>query len=355
MENLNVYHGPIGKEEGERRLAQDGRDGCYLVRNSDSVPGVFCLCTSPGVQKRYFRQIRNLIAAFQKPDQGIAMPLLYPVTAQRRAQTHTEAQTPSNSLSPTHSSPNAYFHLQQPPRAAQGQKNRKKKETQAGSSSRRNPEPVLRSAAAASPPRSTPCSLRPLNPPFSSPSPTPPPPLSSSPPPSPCPLLLLVSAVAHAQAQRPLLESDISKSSSPAAHSGAHLRHAHVHTALQDTAPDAQPQGEVFFDWPGLEEVVGVAAVHSEAQPTQVDGPIQNGCHATAVLAGYADDFALTRPWETAKRMLGPRREGLEPKGGGRVGLWQVDPTGSETRGNLSREMKLLNCLRSSHWIPKTT
>ncbi|XP_049898323.1 SH2 domain-containing protein 1A [Epinephelus moara] len=150
MENLPVYHGPIGKEEGERRLAQDGRDGCYLVRNSDSVPGVYCLCvlyngyvytyrlhkddagswaaeTTPGVQKRYFRQIRNLIAAFQKPGQGIAMPLLYPVTAQRRAQTHTEAQTPSNSLSPTHSSPTAYLQ-QRPPHAAQGQKNRNKKE-----------------------------------------------------------------------------------------------------------------------------------------------------------------------------------------------------------------------------------
>ncbi|XP_008285661.1 SH2 domain containing 1A duplicate a [Stegastes partitus] len=150
MENLVVYHGPIGKEEGERRLAQDGRDGCYLVRNSDSVPGVFCLCvlcngyvytyrihkddtgswaaeTTPGVQKRYFRKIKNLIAAFQKPEQGIAMPLLYPVTAQRRAQTYTEAQTPSGSLSPTHSSPNA-FHLQQTPHGAQGQKNRNKKE-----------------------------------------------------------------------------------------------------------------------------------------------------------------------------------------------------------------------------------
>uniref|UniRef100_A0A3Q3WT69 SH2 domain-containing protein n=1 Tax=Mola mola TaxID=94237 RepID=A0A3Q3WT69_MOLML len=111
MENLPVYHGPIGKEEGERRLGQDGRDGCYLVRNSDSVPGVYCLCvlcngyvytyrlhkddsgswaadTTPGVQKRYFRQIKNMIAAFQKPGQGIAMPLLYPVTAQRRASNH---------------------------------------------------------------------------------------------------------------------------------------------------------------------------------------------------------------------------------------------------------------------------
>lgn len=158
MENLPVYHGPIGKEEGERRLAQDGRDGCYLVRNSDSVEGVFCLCvlckgcvytyrlhrddtgswaaeTTPGVQKRYFRKIRNLIAAFQKPGQGIAMPLLYPITAaQRRAQTYTEPPVPGNIPSPTRSrssssSTNPYFN-QLTPHAAQGQKNRNKKEVQ---------------------------------------------------------------------------------------------------------------------------------------------------------------------------------------------------------------------------------
>lgn len=81
--------------------------------------------TTPGVQKRYFRQIKNLIAAFQKPGQGIAMPLLYPVTAQRRAQTHTEE--PCNSPSTTESSPNPYFQ-QRMPHAAQGQKNRNKKE-----------------------------------------------------------------------------------------------------------------------------------------------------------------------------------------------------------------------------------
>uniref|UniRef100_A0A8C6WT77 SH2 domain-containing protein n=1 Tax=Neogobius melanostomus TaxID=47308 RepID=A0A8C6WT77_9GOBI len=114
MENLAVYHGPIGKEEGERRLGQDGRDGCYLLRTSDSVPGSYCLCvlcggyvytyrlhmdghgswaaeTSAGVQKRYFRNIKNLIAAFQKPGQGLAMPLLYPVTAELRATAHREA------------------------------------------------------------------------------------------------------------------------------------------------------------------------------------------------------------------------------------------------------------------------
>ncbi|XP_034454010.1 SH2 domain-containing protein 1A-like [Hippoglossus hippoglossus] len=152
MENLPVYHGPIGKEEGERRLAQDGRNGCYLVRNSDSVADVFCLCvlcrgyvytyrlhkddagswaaeTTPGVQKRYFRQIRNLIAAFQEPEQGIAMPLLYPVTAQRRA------ETPGNGLSPTSSGQNVCLQQQQqqqqqpPPKqhAAKGQKKRNHK------------------------------------------------------------------------------------------------------------------------------------------------------------------------------------------------------------------------------------
>lgn len=145
MENLPVYHGPIGKEEGERRLGQDGRDGCYLVRNSDSVPGVFCLCvlskgyvytyrlhkddagswaaeTTPGVAKRYFRHMKNLIAAFQKPGQGLAMPLLYPVTAQSRG----HAEPPGKVLSPTHSNPGPVFQ-QRSPHAAQGHRMKQKK------------------------------------------------------------------------------------------------------------------------------------------------------------------------------------------------------------------------------------
>lgn len=98
-----------------------------MEKLNSSPPFFLVFQTTPGVQKRYFRQIKNLIAAFQKPEQGIAMPLLYPVTAQSRAQTHTEAQKSSNSLSPTNTSPNPYLH-QRPPRAAQGQKNRNKKE-----------------------------------------------------------------------------------------------------------------------------------------------------------------------------------------------------------------------------------
>lgn len=113
------------REEGERRLAEDGRDGCYLVRNSDSVAGVYCLCvlcqgcvytyrlymnvggswtadTAPGVPKRYFRKVRNMIAAFKEPDQGIAMPLLFPVTAQSRAGCHADGKTKSGAATPNH-------------------------------------------------------------------------------------------------------------------------------------------------------------------------------------------------------------------------------------------------------------
>ncbi|CAN9514763.1 unnamed protein product [Ophioblennius macclurei] len=147
MENLPVYHGPIGKQEGERRLAQDGRDGCYLVRNSDSVEGVFCLCvlckgyvytyrlhqdnmgswaaeTSPGVAKRSFRNIKNLIAAFQKPDQGLAVPLLYAVTAQSRAR----AEAPGDRMSPTSSK--GALCPQTMPHSVPRHKNKQKKEAQ---------------------------------------------------------------------------------------------------------------------------------------------------------------------------------------------------------------------------------
>lgn len=102
MDSVAVYHGPIGKTLCERRLCEAGRDGSYLIRDSESVPGVYCLCvlckgyvytyrlhqdaegswaaeTAPDQQKRLFRKVKNLISAFEKPDQGIAIPLLYPV------------------------------------------------------------------------------------------------------------------------------------------------------------------------------------------------------------------------------------------------------------------------------------
>ncbi|KAJ8254867.1 hypothetical protein GJAV_G00198250 [Gymnothorax javanicus] len=108
MDSVSVYHGSISKETGEKILQLAGQDGSYLIRDSESKPGVYCLCvlcknyvytyrlhkaedgswtaeTSPGVEKRFFRKMKNLITAFEKPGQGIAMPLLYPVTAKNNA------------------------------------------------------------------------------------------------------------------------------------------------------------------------------------------------------------------------------------------------------------------------------
>ncbi|KAJ8276520.1 hypothetical protein COCON_G00082720 [Conger conger] len=108
MESLSVYHGAISKDATMRLLSSVGKDGSFLIRNSETKPGVYCLCvlfkdcvytyrlyqfpggswvaeSTPGTQKRFFRNVKNLIAAFQKPDQGIAIPLLYPVNAENRS------------------------------------------------------------------------------------------------------------------------------------------------------------------------------------------------------------------------------------------------------------------------------
>ncbi|NWW82639.1 SH21A protein, partial [Climacteris rufus] len=102
MDTVPVYHGPITREAGEKLLLAAGTDGSYLLRDSESIPGVYCLCvlyqgyvytyrvsqtetgswsaeTAPGVHRRLFRKVHNLILAFQKPNQGIVTPLQNPV------------------------------------------------------------------------------------------------------------------------------------------------------------------------------------------------------------------------------------------------------------------------------------
>ncbi|XP_062910639.1 SH2 domain-containing protein 1A-like isoform X2 [Mobula hypostoma] len=41
---LSVYHGGISLTETEDLLASMGKDGSYLIRDSETIPGVYCLC-----------------------------------------------------------------------------------------------------------------------------------------------------------------------------------------------------------------------------------------------------------------------------------------------------------------------
>uniref|UniRef100_A0A3Q2YLC6 phosphatidylinositol-3,4,5-trisphosphate 5-phosphatase n=1 Tax=Hippocampus comes TaxID=109280 RepID=A0A3Q2YLC6_HIPCM len=96
------YHRDISRVHAEDLLARAGRDGSFLVRDSESVPEAYALCllfqrhvhtyrilpdgdgllavqTTQGVQVNCFRTLEDLVMGYQHPHKGLVSPLLYPV------------------------------------------------------------------------------------------------------------------------------------------------------------------------------------------------------------------------------------------------------------------------------------
>ncbi|XP_009635726.1 SH2 domain-containing protein 1B [Egretta garzetta] len=103
------FHGKITKKTCEELLSKNGKNGSYLIRESESVEGALCLCvffedfiytyrifrehqgyfriqTSEGVPERIFRTLKDLIYTYEKPNQGLITNLRHPVKKLKASQ-----------------------------------------------------------------------------------------------------------------------------------------------------------------------------------------------------------------------------------------------------------------------------
>ncbi|XP_052649995.1 SH2 domain-containing protein 1B [Harpia harpyja] len=115
------FHGKITRRTCEELLSKNGKNGSYLIRESESVEGALCLCvffedliytyrifrehqgyfriqTSEGVPAKIFRTLKDLIYNYQKPDQGLITNLRYPVKKQKASQRSQSFKSGKNEI-----------------------------------------------------------------------------------------------------------------------------------------------------------------------------------------------------------------------------------------------------------------
>ncbi|XP_077572999.1 phosphatidylinositol 3,4,5-trisphosphate 5-phosphatase 1 [Stigmatopora nigra] len=116
-------HGNITRSKTEDLLSKTGRDGSFLIRDSESIQGAFALCllfqnqvytyrilpnedkklsvqASEGVPIRFFSMLPELVEAYHNPNMGLVTHLQYAVQREEEMDEETESSNPPPQLPP---------------------------------------------------------------------------------------------------------------------------------------------------------------------------------------------------------------------------------------------------------------